>query len=424
MKTNLTTRRQRGAVAILVALTLCSLIGLLGLVIDLGHQTVRKTELQNAADAAALAGGRELNGKDAGIDAAVQAAVAMAALNASDFAHTAVSLGEPQITFASSPDGPWLDVATARATPAGLSFIKVDTQGIAQGTRATWFAPILAVFSPASASALASTTANGVAVAGAELCDGVPIFICPPTGGFVPGQAYFFADNGGKVIGPGNIGYFDPVLTGAPSLITGSDEMRDIICAGKTQCLGAGTYSSLTQSAFGTLANAFNTRFDDYSSLPTKLTPEICRPDSNVQEYPFGKVNWLSTNPTTQDGSTGVRWAALRPSAVATGEVNASYPADGTPYSQRSGPFFKKPAASRIDTVQDERRVLTMAIGAPAACDGSVNGSGKPVEISGFGRFFLTIKAKGTGSPKGIYVEYLEPVDRLLPNPPDIKLYR
>ena len=174
--------RQGGAVAVLLALTMCLLIGLLGIVIDLAHLGIRKTELQNAADAAALAGVRQLDGKASGIDAAAQAAQAMAAANASDFAGTPVSISEAQIAFSSTPDGPWSNLSTARANPAGIGFVKVDTRGIAQETRATWFAPMLAFFSPAMAPALASTTANGVAVAGAALCEGLPMFICPPPG--------------------------------------------------------------------------------------------------------------------------------------------------------------------------------------------------------------------------------------------------
>jgi len=44
--------RQRGAVAIMTALSLLLLIAMIGLVVDLGYLYTRKTELQNAADAA------------------------------------------------------------------------------------------------------------------------------------------------------------------------------------------------------------------------------------------------------------------------------------------------------------------------------------------------------------------------------------
>ncbi|UUZ47585.1 pilus assembly protein [Massilia sp. B-10] len=50
-----TPRRQRGAIALLFGLTLVVLLAMHGLVLDLGHLYVLKSELQNGADAAALA---------------------------------------------------------------------------------------------------------------------------------------------------------------------------------------------------------------------------------------------------------------------------------------------------------------------------------------------------------------------------------
>src|SRR5690348_12967652 len=53
---------ERGAVAVLVALSLAILVGFFGLAFDLGKLYVAKSELQNAADACALAAARELTG--------------------------------------------------------------------------------------------------------------------------------------------------------------------------------------------------------------------------------------------------------------------------------------------------------------------------------------------------------------------------
>lgn len=430
--------RQRGAVAVLLAIAMFALIGLLGIVVDLGHVGIRKTELQNAADAAALAGVRQLNGQASGVDAAVAAAIAAAAANASDFGKTAVAIADAQIAFGATPDGPWSASATARANPAGATFVKVDTTGIAQGTRITWFAPLLAVFSPASAPALASTTAAAVAVAGAPICEGVPIFICAQPGGFKPGQTYFFGESPGYPVGPGNIGYFDPVPPGAPSLIGGANDMRNVICAGKTYCLGTGTYSSLTQNAFGTMARAFNTRFDNYQSLPASLTPAICPPDSNVKEYPYTDLKpaskpegWMSPAPDRQSemdpgAVLGVHWSAVLPQGAALTGVgavpSAKYPATGTPYTQPVGSIYNQQpvAANRIYALA-KRRIVTMAI---ASNCGAISGSGKPVAVSGFGRFFMPVQAVGTGGNKGIYVEYIETVSRQIASAPDIKLYR
>jgi hypothetical protein len=55
-------RKETGAVAIIVALSLVALVGFVGLALDLGKLFVAKTELQNSADACALAAARELTG--------------------------------------------------------------------------------------------------------------------------------------------------------------------------------------------------------------------------------------------------------------------------------------------------------------------------------------------------------------------------
>jgi hypothetical protein len=242
--------RQHGAVAIMTAFALVLLIAMIGLVVDLGYLYTRKTELQNAADAAALAGARELNGTAAGVTAAAAQAIALAAANASDLDATPVVITNAEIEFGPHPSGPWSSVATAQAAPDDKWFIKVDTSSIAQGTRPTWFMGVVS-------SAMANTNTFGMAVAGRTVCEALPIFTCiRPTGtasndwGFVKGASYRLAPpTAGSEIGPGNIGWMDPVPPGASSLINGTDEMREVLCRGQGYCIGPGTYTSLTQPA-------------------------------------------------------------------------------------------------------------------------------------------------------------------------------
>src|SRR5947209_6740914 len=56
------TGRRRGTIVSLLALVLVGLIGFLGLAIDLGMLAIAKTQVQNAADLAALTAARTLNG--------------------------------------------------------------------------------------------------------------------------------------------------------------------------------------------------------------------------------------------------------------------------------------------------------------------------------------------------------------------------
>jgi Flp pilus assembly protein TadG len=62
--------RQRGATAVIVALLLTVLCGFMALVINSGHLGAVRGQLQNATDAAALAGVRELNGTPEGVTSA------------------------------------------------------------------------------------------------------------------------------------------------------------------------------------------------------------------------------------------------------------------------------------------------------------------------------------------------------------------
>ena len=100
-------RRQRGAVALIVGLlAVLVLFGMMGVAVDLSYLYARKTELQNAADAAALAGARELNQRQSGITAAVDAAIALFAANASDNLIAGATISEANIRFGScaNPD--------------------------------------------------------------------------------------------------------------------------------------------------------------------------------------------------------------------------------------------------------------------------------------------------------------------------------
>lgn len=55
-------RKERGVVAVIVALSMAALIGFVGLALDLGKLYIAKSELQNSADSCALAAVRELGG--------------------------------------------------------------------------------------------------------------------------------------------------------------------------------------------------------------------------------------------------------------------------------------------------------------------------------------------------------------------------
>src|SRR5438132_14339262 len=68
--------RQRGAVAVIMGIAALALFAFMGIAVDLAYTYSRKTELQNAADAAALSGAKKLNLTRLGVVAAVADAIA------------------------------------------------------------------------------------------------------------------------------------------------------------------------------------------------------------------------------------------------------------------------------------------------------------------------------------------------------------
>ncbi len=79
---------QRGATAVVVALLIAVLAGFTALVVNVGHVMAVRSQLQNATDAAALAGAEDLDGTIAGLGAARASAVDYAARHATDRAQS------------------------------------------------------------------------------------------------------------------------------------------------------------------------------------------------------------------------------------------------------------------------------------------------------------------------------------------------
>ena len=108
--------RQRGAVAVLVALILVVLLGAAGIVLDLGRLFVAKTELQNAADACALAAARELATPStlAVLTRAENAGITVGARHRADFQEDTVQFERDRdVTFSATLTGNYAPKAAA-----------------------------------------------------------------------------------------------------------------------------------------------------------------------------------------------------------------------------------------------------------------------------------------------------------------------
>src|SRR6266508_994613 len=118
---------ERGSIMIMTAIFALLLLLMVGLCIDISRIYLVRAELQNAADAAALAGARELNGGSAGIDAAV--AKAMNIVNTQGL-RAKTNVGIATVEFATEVDGTYMSAADAKLDPVTLSqiqYVRVTT---------------------------------------------------------------------------------------------------------------------------------------------------------------------------------------------------------------------------------------------------------------------------------------------------------
>lgn len=465
MKT-LRMKRQRGGIAIMFGLTLVVLLMAGGLVIDLGHLYVLKSELQNGADSAALAGAEEIDMSGAGVNRAAAKALAFSQQNNFNFSSPLV-LSNSNISFASSPDGPWFTVGEAFAAPSGKTFIRVDT-----GTKDV---PTYLM----AAAGIATVGTSAIAVAGRFVVDITPLGVCAidPLNrlgarifGLTPQQELleygFRRGTTYDMLQLKNIaGSSDPMLINpvdSPPTACGASHSSSaftapFLCQGNSAVAHNGTtvYANTGVSA-GPVEKALNSRFNDFSG-GSPCVPATAPPDRNVREYKFDTtVDWMSpaqsaqsqpidangvVQPATTAGTQGVLWTYSRP-LRATGvagsysagtafdsadwtdlyngaTATASYPAGNpaSPYAQTTGAYFLAPATN---TPTPNRRLLNIAILDCTIPAGS--GSCQQVPLLGVGRFFMQRKAALSGSDKGLWVEFsglIAPV----PNS-EIKLYR
>ena len=170
-----------GAVAPTVALSLVALVACGGLAFDYAHLVAMDTELQQAADQAALAAASQLDKAD---DAQDRATAAITAANNSDrlaanFTHFAndsagATVELSDITFCSEFDDSVADTAAActeTTDSADSRFVIVTTE---TRTANYAFTPIVAL--------LSSPAMTATAVAGIEssICNVAPLLVCAP----------------------------------------------------------------------------------------------------------------------------------------------------------------------------------------------------------------------------------------------------
>ena len=275
-------RPQRGAVAIVVALSLAVLIGFAGLALDTGRLYLTKTELQNAADACALAAAYELTGAPAiaaaSFTIAENAAVLLATRNRVGFQGSAIDAQDVTVQFGTTlGGGAWLSAA---ANPPGDSrYVRCTIQ---ESGIAPWFMQVLGV-GPQSVAALATATLQPAQTN----CSSIPLAMCAqgpaPTYGLVPGQWYDGGfSNENNLTGSFNWVDFSPPAGGASELAA--------ILQGNGACLAAVSTPVGAPGNIGSISREWNSRFGLYQNP----TINVANAPPDRTGYSYTVANWPS----------------------------------------------------------------------------------------------------------------------------------
>jgi len=279
----------RGAVAPIVGLSMFGLLAMGGIAFDYARLATLDTELQDAADQAALAGATQLDGQTGAVVRAVAAAQSLLANQTflgNDGGGTAIATGTTsgsvfRIYFYTSKANAEADtspILASAAVDSTAKFIKVAVVGRQARYALT---PI--------AGALSSGTMNAEAVAGlgSAICKTPPVMICNPNESGDPtftaanyvgnGLKLVSVGNGNGTWAPGNFGYLDSNggSNGAPGLreaLGWNTPPGDCIAAS-----GVGTKPGASVS----VTDALNTRFDIYDSNVSCTGTGICSASIN-----------------------------------------------------------------------------------------------------------------------------------------------
>jgi Flp pilus assembly protein TadG len=261
-------KRERGSILATSSVAMLAVLLAVGIGVDISRFYLNKTELQNAADAAALAGVYGLTGYAEGIDEAVARAVEV--MNAYEFNHTGVTFPEDNVTFAVNlNDANYMSAGQAKLSPTNIRFVKVVTPDLPVGVSFTAF--VLGNSRDMSAEATA-----GKSVPVNEICPWLPAFILDdPANPITSGGTYTFRLAPGDHVSPGNYQLLAPIAAG------GSGD-REGMATGVNWCVHTGqvvkTKPGVTS---GAIRQGINSRFGIYAG---GLDPADAPPDFNVKE--------------------------------------------------------------------------------------------------------------------------------------------
>lgn len=411
--------KQRGAVIVLLAVAMVALLATAGLALDVSHQLINKTRLQNTVDAAALAGAKVL---DQTADTALAAAAAQQMFddNADDpgnFELLAENM-TPTIQFSNT-------VAPFVPGTLPVMYVRVIANGF---TMPAWFISVLGI----NQKTVGATAVAGPSPTIAFSCNLVPLIICgdPAQDPSVPGNSFWGYEDGEiqrlkagtdpgcqePDIGPGN--FHLAQLGGA-----GAAVVRDNLAGGYNECVYDGdTIDTQPGNMTGPIVQGINTRFNEYSG---PISPGDYPPDVIVTE---------------QSGPDGLVYGCDQPSsnqydpACPGGlTLNGTCVTMGSELDFDLAAYDAQVAANNLDFPEPvgafERRTLPVFV---ADCT-NAGGGQQDLPILSLGCFFLLQKSIQNGQQAEIFGEFAEecstpgfsgPDPTIIPGPKVIQLYK
>ncbi|MGH9969444.1 MAG: pilus assembly protein TadG-related protein [Pyrinomonadaceae bacterium] len=261
---------ERGSILATSALGMLTVLLAVGLGVDISRFYLAAAELQNAADASALAAVSALNGSSAGITEATNRAVQQ--MNKYDFNHTDVSFPRANILFAKNLNGAYMNEAAAQLEPENIRFVQVTTPDSPIGV--SFAASVLG----SSKNLKASATA-GFSVPLNVFCNWIPLSVIDYEDvPMVPGQTYIMRAAPGNSVSQGN--YQILAVAGR-----GGSDVREGVASGVDLCAEPGAWYEVDTKpgvTSGPVRQGLNTRFDIYQG--GAVNPNDHPPDTNIKE--------------------------------------------------------------------------------------------------------------------------------------------
>ena len=388
--------KQKGAVAILVVVGMIAMLAMAGLALDGGHAMLNKTRLQNAVDAAALSGAKELDLTGSDVFLARAAVEAMFGANGTSVGNN--EMGESyadgtlqlEVQFSAT-----LDPFVPGTIPA--EYVRVRARNFRMPA---WFSAVVGV----TEKVVAATAVAGPSPTINTACNIAPMMVCgdpdagPPFWGYAEGEPDVLkGSSSGSDVGPGN---FQLIRLGDGQ---GGAVLRDNLAGGYDGCVTANKDIVITEpgNKVDPVSGGLNTRFDEYggswNSTPNARTL-----------YPPDVVTAQSTLKITSErilvGEDENGNPIYRDDIKQDGDLLTS--GDDLDYNYKN---YQKAISDHDYDVHPDfggrylRRELALPIG---DCTNTTNGSG-PVPVLGFGCYFLLQKVDHNGKTSEVYGQFI-----------------